>query len=204
MNRKIGTILFAALLVLIAAIVISDVIKEDNASKIITVNKDVAQTIGFSVHSDSTDLNTSARGTIFLRGTGEIPENMRIVSRIVVDPEDWGGVAFLIPAGWRISGIMSSYPENDTPETSADYVTTFTTADPDSEWSARVEIGRDYGYLSTGGGAGTVVIDLVPDRSAIHSSGTFNITVEVGSDEKDGVKICGTDWIKIPVSFTDD
>lgn len=204
MNRRIGTILFAALLVLIAAIVVSDVIKEDNTSGIITVNKDVAQTIGFSVHSESTDLNTSARGTIFIGGTGGIPENMRIVSRIVVDPDDWGGVAFYIPVGWHISGITSSYPENDTLEISADYVTTWTTADPEYEWSAMVEVGRDRGYAPTEGGTGTIVIDMVPDRSAIHSSGTFNITVEVGSDERDGVKICGTDWIKIPVSFTDD
>ncbi|QYZ78620.1 hypothetical protein E2N92_03870 [Methanofollis formosanus] len=183
-----------------AAVLISATIKEDDTSEIITVNKDITRTTGFSVHSDSTDLNTSARGTIFVGGTGEIPENIRIFARIEVDPDDWGGVAFYIPAGWYVSAIMSSYPENDAPAIPADHVTTWTAAEPESEWSARVEVGRDRGNLTAGRGTGTVVIDLLPDKDAIGQTGTLDIMVAVGSDEKNGVKICGTDYIEIPVS----
>ncbi|WP_199615277.1 hypothetical protein [Paenibacillus alkalitolerans] len=67
-----------------------------------------------------------------------------------------------------------------------------------------IEVGRDRSYRPTGGGTGTVVIDLVPDKDTKHQPETLKVGVEVGSSEKDGVKIMGTDSIEVPVSLTDD
>lgn len=60
-----------------------------------------------------------------------------------------------------------------------------------------IEIGRDRSYRPTGGGTGTVVIDLVPDRNAKHKPESFKIGVEVGSNEKGAVKVMGTDSIEV-------
>ena len=203
MNQKTGYILVAvAVFILItAAVFFTGCIKEENSYDGTNVNKDVIQIKKFSVNSESSDVNTSAKGTIFVKGAGEVPENVQIVALIAIDPDDWGGVSFDIPTGWQISGITSSYPENDSIATPADYVSTWTTADPDYEWNSRIEVGRDRGFTQTKGGTGTVVIELVPVDMAIRPD-TADLLIAVGSDEKDGTRIVGTDYVEIPLSFT--
>ncbi|OBZ17644.1 hypothetical protein A7975_07275 [Bacillus sp. FJAT-26390] len=66
----------------------------------------------FRVNSESTDLNTTAKGTAFVKGNKAGVEQIQIVASIEVDPIDWGGVSFYIPDTWFISNIVSSYPEN--------------------------------------------------------------------------------------------
>ncbi|URN93764.1 MAG: DUF648 domain-containing protein [Candidatus Pristimantibacillus lignocellulolyticus] len=61
-----------------------------------------------------------------------------------------------------------------------------------------IEIGRDRSYKPTGGGKGTIVIDIVPEEN-ITPTGKINLGVEVGSAEKGTVKIMGTDFIEIPI-----
>lgn len=63
-----------------------------------------------------------------------------------------------------------------------------------------VEIGTSHNWRPTGGGTGTVVIDLVPDeKNAIQQSETFDITVAVGSDDKNGKRIAQPDHISIKI-----
>ncbi|WP_202080437.1 hypothetical protein [Caldalkalibacillus salinus] len=160
------------------------------------VNEKVDQIRDFSVNTDSTDLNTSVKGTVFIRGEEGIPEHVQIVASIEIDPNDWGGVAFYVPDKWYISNIKSSFTANETQSKPRDYVSTWTTEE--HERNAFIEVGRD-----TGGGTGTLVIDIVPDQNVINPSETFNISVSVGSDEKNGTKIVGTDSISVPISLTD-
>ena len=205
MNQKNECILIAVavFIVITAAVFFTGCIKEENSYDNTDVNEGVIQIKNFSVISKSSDVNTSAKGTIFVKGAGEVPENVQIVALIAIDPDDWGGVAFDIPAGWQISGIISSYPENDSIATPTDYVSTWTTADPDYEWNSRIEVGRDRGFTQTKGGTGTVMIELVPVDTAIRPD-TAGILIAVGSDEKNGVKIYGTDYIEISLSLNDD
>jgi hypothetical protein len=68
-----------------------------------------------------------------------------------------------------------------------------------------IEIGRNRSYKSTGGGTGTVVINIQPDNKAISKTDVFTIGVEVGSKEEDGgIKIMGTDSVEVPVSMSRD
>jgi hypothetical protein len=206
MNQKKECILIAvavAFIVIAATILFSGIIEKKNSYDDTKVNEDVIQIKNFNVNSESSGVNTSAKGTIFVKGAGGVPEHVQIVALIDIDPDDWGGVAFDIPAGWQISGITSSYPENNSIAAPADYITTWTTADSDYEWNSRIEVGRDRGYTQTISGSGTVVIELVPIDDEIAGTETFNIMVEVGSEEKDGVKICGTDFVEIPVSLNE-
>lgn len=203
MNIKSGYILITVLIIIVTFILFSGCINEENSSGNTKVNEGIIRTEAFSVNSVSAGLNTSAEGTLFIRGAEGVPEHVQIIARIEIDPDDWGGVAFYIPDKWQISGIKSSYPEKETQAAPSDYITTLTTGDPDYEWKAIVEVGRDFGRAAGRGGSGTVVIDLIPDKDATDQPGTSGIMIAVGSDEKDGIKICGTDHIEVPISSTD-
>ena len=204
MNQKNRCILItvAVFIAITAAVFFTGCIKEENSYDGTNVNEDVIQIKNFSINSESSDVNTWAKGTIFVKGAGGVPEHVQIVAFIEIDPGDWGGVSFDIPKGWEISGITSSYPENNT-QTPADYVSTWTTTDPDYGWNKRIEVGIDRGFTQTKGGSGTVVIELVSGDSASRPD-TAGILIAVGSDEKNGVKICGTDYIEISISPNDD
>ncbi|MBP2132494.1 hypothetical protein J2128_000415 [Methanomicrobium sp. W14] len=200
MNKKTGYVLILIFIAVIAAgIIVSAVISNENSSEILAVNHDVIRSAGFSVNSGSIGQNTSAAGTVFVCGPGETAENIRIAARVEVDPGDWGGVAFYVPAGWKVSGVLSSYPEGDDRSRPSDYAATWTTTDEKSEWSSWVEIGRIRGGLPAAGGNGTVVIDLVPDKASARNISEPAIMVGAGSEEKDGIKIMETGLIKVPV-----
>ncbi|GMQ61775.1 hypothetical protein [Vallitalea maricola] len=195
-----STHILVPMVIITMAILFSSCGKSNKASDKIVVNDNIIQTKEFSVNSDSTDLNTSANGTVFIKGSEGIPEGIQIVAHIEVDPDDWGGVVFYIPKKWNIESINSSYPENQDTAKPADYIATFSTGDTERyEWDKFVEVGRDRSHIPTGGGTGTVVIDLIADKDVIQQSEKFNITVAVGSDEKDGTKIMETDSTTIEI-----
>ncbi|CEO88178.1 hypothetical protein [Syntrophaceticus schinkii] len=201
LNIKIKAIyiLLTVLIISMITILLSGCHQSNISADMIIANEKIIQVKDFSVNSNSTTLKTSAKGTIFVKGTEGVPEHIQIVARIEIDPDDWGGVAFYIPKKWNVSSISSSYPENKAQAIPADYVSTWFTASDRYKWQKSVEIGRDRSYRPTGGGTGTVVINLVPDTNAMQQSETFDITVEVGSDEKNGIKIVGTDGTSIQI-----
>lgn len=114
MNMKARYILLAVLIITVTTILLLLTSKQEKPFHDTTINEKIVQTRSFSVSSDSTDLNTSAKGTVFIKGDEGIPGHVQIVASIEIDPNDWGGVAFYIPDKWYISNIISSYPENET------------------------------------------------------------------------------------------
>lgn len=201
--KVISYILLAVLITIVATMLFQLSSKKEKPIHSTAINEDVVQVRSFSVNSDSTELNTSAKGTVFVWGDEGRAKHIQIVASIEVDPKDWGGVSFRIPDKWYISNIISSYPENKTQSKSEDYVSTWTTADTDSKWRTRIEVANELYRPRTGGGTGTIVIDIVHDKDEKHQPETFKIGVTVGSNEKNGVKIIGTDFIEIPISLTD-
>ncbi|MBB3113676.1 hypothetical protein FHS18_005789 [Paenibacillus phyllosphaerae] len=196
-NLKNVYVLFAATMVVSLLLIIQLSPKQDQSTRPV-MNGNNVRSAGFAVHAASTDLITSAQGTIFVRGDEEVPSHVRIVAMIEIDSRDWGGVAFSIPREWEIATIDSSYPENKPEADPADYVATRSTASEDYERDKWIEVGRER-YHSSGGGVGTIIIDLVPDPDADLAQALGEIAVEVGSAEKDGVKFLGTDYIKVPI-----
>ncbi|WP_066498221.1 hypothetical protein [Abyssisolibacter fermentans] len=200
MKKKAIYIPLALLITIVVSILFSSCHQNKKTSDKTIVNENIIQIKDFRVNSDSTKMNTSVKGTIFIEGTEEIPEHIHIVAWIEVDPDDWGGVVFYIPKKWNVSNIISSYPENKAQALPAEYVTTWHTTDSELyEWHKFIEIGRDHSYIPTGGGTGTVVIDLVPDENAIQQLEKFNIMIAVGCDKKNGIKILETDSISIEI-----
>jgi hypothetical protein len=125
-------------------------------------------------------------------------ERMRIVTSFEIDPKDFGGMTVYIPKKWYISNILSSHPENQ--KTSLQPYASEGDKSLGDEWRNMVVVGVDPLGTPSGGGTGTIMIDLVSDRKAILPSEIFNIMVAVGSDTQEGVRSIGVDWIKIPIS----
>ncbi|EHQ35229.1 hypothetical protein [Methanoplanus limicola] len=203
-NNKSGYAIISVIVVLViifAAVIYSGIFSGNNSYTAAVENENIILIRGFSVNSESAGINTSAKGTVFIRGSEGVPENVQIVAGVEIDPGDWGGVAFYIPDGWHISGITSSFPENKSGAMPPEYyVSAWTTAGTGYNWSTMVEVGRDRTFTPVGGGTGTVLIDLVPvENSESVNAKAPGILVSVGSDEKDGINICGTDSIEIPV-----
>jgi len=195
MKIKTLFILLAVMMIAIAAILLPGCQQRNNPA-IVKVNEKIIQIKDFSVNSDSTELKTSAKGTIFVKGAEGVPEHIQIVVWIEIDPDDRGGVAVYVPKKWYIANVISSFPEKKAEAIPGQYVSSWATASDDYKWQKFIEIGRTAARLTPkGGGAGTVVIDLVPENT-IQQSETFDITVTVGSDGN----AIGTDStsIKIP------
>ncbi|MNG03730.1 hypothetical protein D3C84_868210 [compost metagenome] len=72
----------------------------------------------------------------------------------------------------------------------------------ESPWKTWVEVGRNRFYQITGGGVGTVVIDLIHDNKGTEVPEIFELGIEVGSKEEGGSKVMGTDSFRIPIALT--
>ncbi|MBD2868150.1 hypothetical protein [Paenibacillus arenilitoris] len=201
MNIRRRFILPAVALIAIAAVtlVIWISFRPEQAVRHAAANESVIHSETFAVTAVSGQLDTTAKGTLFVLGGEGEAKQIRIVASIEVDPDDWGGIAFNIPKQWYVSNILSSYPDSKAQSDSDDYVSTWMTADTDVEWHARVEVGRDRSYKPAEGGTGTVVIDLVHDQEAETLQETFKMVVEVGSKDKNGIKVMGTDFVEIAI-----
>lgn len=165
----------------------------------IEVNQNIVLQRNFNVSSDSTELNTSAEGTIFIKEVEGTPKQIKIVAWIEIDHDDRSGVQVYIPKEWSITNIINSYPGKEDSETSTKSTAIWSTTSDKVEWDKYIAIGRSSSFKPTGGGTGTFVIDLALDEEVISKPDLFNIMVAVGSDERDDVKISGADSIEISI-----
>lgn len=203
-RKGIYFILFVALFACVTFFIIQLFSNQESSRREPIINENYIKSESFSISSVSSDLKTSAKGTLIVNGVERRPDHILIVATIEIDPNDWGGVAFYIPDKWSVANITSSYPENKPQSNPLDYVATWTSGlQKEMKWNSWIELGRDRGYETTGGGIGTVVIDLVRDKNDNHEIETFEFGVEVGSKEVEGRKLMGTDSIKIPITFVD-
>lgn len=123
-------------------------------------NRDVLYFRDFALNAEPVDLKTSVKGTIFVRGDrGKTEVSLiQISARVEIDPRDWGGVTFYAPVGWQFSRITSDYPQgNPNPEK---YVAVFTSGDMErAPWTS---IGSSKYSSNSGGGEGSLIIDMEP------------------------------------------
>ncbi|BBI33854.1 hypothetical protein KCTCHS21_32530 [Cohnella abietis] len=190
----------STVIIVVAIIILYRFLTHEKLSDYIVVNDGVVVTKQFSVKSQTAQQNTSAKGSIFVWGDKAMAKRMRIVTSFEIDPKDFGGMTIYIPKKWYIANILSSYPENQ--KTSLQpYASDRDMSSLGDDWRNQVEVGVTYVGNPAGGGTGTVIIDLVPDRKAILPSESFIIGVAVGSSTKGGVRSIGVDSIKIPISL---
>jgi hypothetical protein len=166
---------FSALLVFAALKSFSSDSK--NASEYIQPNEGVVSFKDFYVSSNSTNLNTFARGTIFVEKDESDNYTAQIVAWIDIDPMDWGGISFTLPFGWEVAKITCSYPD-----TSANIVTWESSNDDFDKWHQIVEIATSHVESPSGGGSGSIVIELATSPKGQEPSKALEIMVGVGSD----------------------
>lgn len=153
------------------------------------INNNIVRIEEFEVSTQHSESNTTAKGTVYVRGN-ENSVDVTVVAAVEIGKEDWGGVSFYIPEGWTIANVLSSYPERSDLDTVCNNAAIWNTADAESKWKSFIEIGRDRTYIPTGGGTGTVVLDLTCEgKTGKHDS--LNLLISVGSEEKDGKRIVG-------------
>lgn len=199
-SGKYILIAFAALFVVATVLIVQRYYSHEKLSDYTLVNEGVVVTKEFNVKSHTAHQNTSAKGSIFVWGDKGIAERMRIVASFEIDQKDFGGLTVYIPKKWYIANILSSYPENQ--KTTLSPYASIGDMSLGDEWRNQVVVGVNYLGEPSGGGTGTIVIDLVSDRKTILPSENFNIMVAVGSDTnpKNGARSIGVDFIKIPIS----
>lgn len=164
---------------------------ESNEKDATAINAELDSMHDFIISADSTNLKSSAQGTVYVKEDRSI----QIVATIEIDPNDWGGVAFYVPHGWSIRNINTSYPEQE-----KDIIPVALWHSNNENSNTMIEIGRNRNYKATKGGSGTVVIDLIAEEDAASIKQT-SFTIEIGSSDVAGVKTMGTDFIEIPISF---
>ncbi|WP_054027701.1 hypothetical protein [Bacillus sp. FJAT-28004] len=189
---------FAAVLVVVTVLIVQRYYFHEKLSDYTVVNDGVVVTKEFNVKSSTAHQNSSVKGTIFVWGDKGMAERMRIVASFEIDPKDFGGMTVYIPKKWYISNILSSHPKNQ--KTSLQPYASEGDKSLGDEWRNEVIVGVDPLGTPSGGGTGTILIDLVSDRKAISPSETFNIMISIGSDTQKGVRSIGVDWIKIPIT----
>jgi hypothetical protein len=146
----------------------------------------------FSVTSESTGLETYAKGTVYVRENEGKNKgyHAEILAWYEVDPADfWGGVRFLIPCGWEVTGVTSNLHN-----VNQIWVRNMSCGN-NSEWSQWVWVEHS--------GSGTLVIELDSTSNAQSPwLGVLRVNIGVGSDERDGIQIIFPDWqeIEIPLN----
>jgi hypothetical protein len=196
-NRSKYLILLFMFIAIVSVLFLMNINKNEANEPL--VNGNIIHVKHFDLNAKSTNLKTMIEGTIFVEGEKEQIDHIKIVAHVEIDPTDRGGVAFYIPDQWSVSSITSSYPEHQSKLKPAEYVSTWTNSSDDSSWRTMIEIGRERDLTANGGGTGTIVIVLSPDQKGVTPSESLKIGIEVGSEEKDGKRIMGTDSVEIPI-----
>lgn len=164
--------------------------KED--ASIVDADKDISQVYGsgdFTVGMD--EVETSAKGSIITYEKDENVLGIKIVAFIHVDSEDWGGVAFQIPKGCKLEELLNTYPNSMDSEDKDHDVNIWTTGSDGSDYSVAIEIGRSRSRENTGGGEGTVVIDLSYSYDDINDVNELPFGIECGASDEDGSVVWG-------------
>jgi hypothetical protein len=195
--------LLVLIIIILFATLISGCKQDPNNPKQVTTNENIILTKDFYINSESTDLKTSVQGTVFLYGEDGVPDHAKIVAFVEIDPNDWGGIGISLSDQWNILSITSSYPEGKEDKTPEDYASVWYTAEETRHgWKKRIEIGRDtHRWTSTGGGKGTVVIELEINEENKDPLDAYRMSVGVGSEEKDGIRSIHPDYEIIKIAI---
>ncbi|WFA82647.1 hypothetical protein [Paenibacillus amylolyticus] len=195
-NSKYLILLFMFILIVFILLFLNTDKNEANEP---VVNGNIIQVKNFDLDAKSTNLKTMTQGSIFVESENQHIDHIKIVAHVEIDSADWGGVAFYIPDQWSVSSITSSYPEHQSKLKPAEYVSTWMDSSDDSSWRTMIEIGRERNYIANGGGTGTIVIELSPDKKGESPSNSLKIGIEVGSEDKAGKRVMGTDSVEVHV-----
>ena len=184
---------FLALILVPAALSCSDtggVLNDIHENEVVINSED------FYVGSNSTDLETFTRGTVFIKKDNSGNYLVQIEAWVEIDGADRGGVAFGIPRGWKVTRITGSYPQY--------YIQTQDTRDYwPTEWGTEVNIGCfACGGSYSGGQKGSVLMEIESaSKEPNPSPGVFKTFIGVGYEEREGYSVLHPDYNTIELSL---
>ena len=188
---------FICCMLLLIALLLAGCI-QDMATTNTPINQNLLQVKNFNISTDLATDNTSAVGDIYFQKSAD-HITVTILVSINIGANDWGGVSFYIPKGSEISNILSSYPDDNMASEKSEAVV-WSTEDADYLWDSYIEIGHDYNQQPTGGGKGTVLLELVNNENNSDAD-SFTLMVTVGSDMQNGSAIIGTNTLTIEIDI---
>lgn len=150
----------------------------------------------FYVGSNSTDLETFTRGTVFIKKDDSGNYLVQIEAWVEIDTADRGGVAFGIPSGWKVTRITGSYPQY--------YIQTQDSPDYwPTEWGTEVNIGcMACGGSYAGGQKGSVLMEIESTSKEPNPfPGVFKTSIGVGYEEREGYSVLYPDSKTIELSL---
>ncbi len=163
-----------------------------------SVNNAVEHYENFSVSTESVGLNTHVNGAVFVFRDEAKPKEPRlqIVAWMEIDPDDFGGITFRLPAGWDVANITSDYPENG--DSSGEYIQTLREGAAIGYNRVWVEVGNGW-TMPHDGGQGMIVIDikLFPPQSTPPDG--LELVVGAGSSDKNVFYPCFT-RLQVPLT----
>ncbi len=165
-------------------------INHDEVKKV-SINEDLSQVKSFHVEDDKTGSYTE--GTIFVMGSGDSTK-VRIVAKLYIGPDDFGGVSFASVEVMDPTSIICSY-RNDTSKT---YVASYRVADEFG--SVMVARGNEF----VGGGTGYIDILFEP-RVSIESENVKSLEFRIGTGSEeyaDGTGMWDRTWEKIIINLS--
>lgn len=181
MLKKGKTIEYLLILILLAAVLMLFACSNSSINTFKNVNAELIDHQSFFITAQDISLDSFVRGTVFVYRDLNDQKNrqVRIISWVEVDPEDWGGVSFNIPDGWQITRISSDYPQGKSePER---YVTVLETK-AETDYSTVITVGRsENSNKIIGAGQGNILIELALDPSIISPPDNLEIKIGVGS-----------------------
>ena len=130
----------------------------------------------------------------------------RLVADIVVDDEDFGGVAICLPAQLRLNSALCSFlkdPERQDIASASNYVTVWQTTDDALPYTTMVEVARvrESPYTPTGG-SGTLVLHMSLDESALEEEiDSLGFCFELGASDQGSYISWGTTYETVSVSL---
>ena len=188
---------FICCMLLLIALLLAGCI-QDMATTNTPINQNLLQVKNFNISTDLATDNTSAVGDIYFQKSAD-HITVTILASINIGANDWAGVSFYIPKGWEISNILSSYPDDNMASEKSEAVV-WSTEDADYLWDSYIEIGHDYNQQPTGGGKGTVLLELVNYENNSDAD-SFTLMVTVGSDMQNDSAIIGTNTLTIEIDI---
>ena len=151
-----------------------------------------------SFRVEAETLGTSAQGSVLVCEKGKNVLGIRLAALIRVGPEDWGGVAFALPAGCHLENVLCTYPEEgegDPP------VVIWSTGSDQEKYTLTVEIARSRELEPTGGGTGTVILEASFPYEGQDPPDRLNFAAECGGRVKNGSVCWGEAYGEITVEI---
>jgi hypothetical protein len=166
---------YIAAMALVVVISLTAVSCGNNASTPAKVNQGVIASWSFSLDASSVNLTTKASGAMFaVKNTKDASDRKVVINaQVGIDPADWGGVSFNIPAGWEVGAVTSDHPLS---------CIILQTLSNEEKYQRVVEIGNTKNGGVTPDGIVNIVIELSPMPDNKNTEETVNVGIAVGSE----------------------